>query len=140
MPKLLSRGEYTFKNAAGPIKNNAFIVMLGLVLANVFWGASSIAAKEALKQLNAVEIVTLRFAIALFILITAALLLKGKDVLKIDAKDIPMFVLLSLANVSVGFILKFRALNYTPLTNFSLKLTYRRSSSCSWASCSWTNA
>jgi len=95
--------------------------MLGLVLANVFWGASSIAAKEALKQLNAVEIVTLRFAIALFILITAALLLKGKDVLKIDAKDIPMFVLLSLANVSVGFILQVQALNYTTVTNFSLE-------------------
>ncbi len=108
------------KNVDG-LKNNAFIVMLGLILVNVFWGASSIAAKEALLQLNAIEIVTIRFTIAFFIILGAALLLRGRNVLRIEANDVPTFILLSLANVSIGFILQVEALAYTTVTNFSLE-------------------
>jgi drug/metabolite transporter (DMT)-like permease len=103
------------------IKDNAFVVMLGLIMVNVFWGASSIAAKEALLQLNAIEIVALRFTIALLIILGLALLLKKKKVLTIEARDIPTFILMSLANVSVGFILQVQALAYTTVTNFSLE-------------------
>jgi drug/metabolite transporter (DMT)-like permease len=109
------------KNVTGSLENNAFTIMLGLILVNVFWGASSIAAKEALLQLDATEIVTIRFAIAFFIVLALALLLKGRNVLKIDARDIPIFIIMSLANVSIGFILQVQALAYTTVTNFSLE-------------------
>ena len=97
------------------------IVMAGLILVNVFWGASSIASKEALLQLNAVELVTIRFSIAFFIIFGLALMLKGKGVLIIDARDIPIFIILSVANVSIGFLLQVQALAYTTVTNFSLE-------------------
>jgi S1-C subfamily serine protease len=41
------------------LRGNAFFVMAGLIVVNVLWGASSIAAREALIQLSAIEIVTL---------------------------------------------------------------------------------
>jgi drug/metabolite transporter (DMT)-like permease len=103
------------------IKDNAFIVMLGLITVNVFWGASSIAAKEALLQLNAIEIVALRFTIALLLVLGLALLFKKKNVFAIEARDVPTFILMSLANVSVGFILQVQALTCTTVTNFSLE-------------------
>jgi drug/metabolite transporter (DMT)-like permease len=102
-------------------KNNALIVMAGLILVNIFWGASSIAAKEALLQLSAVEIVMLRFAIALAITVGLAVALGGGKAFRIELRDVPVFLLLSLSNVSIGFILQVEALNYTTVTNFSLE-------------------
>ncbi|HTY89970.1 MAG TPA: DMT family transporter [Methanocella sp.] len=107
------------KNA--DIRDNAFFVMAGLILVNVFWGASSIAAREALLQLNAIEIVTIRFTIALLIVFGMAVAMKKWNSLKIDTGDIPMFILLSLSNVSIGFILQVESLSYTTVTNFSLE-------------------
>jgi len=107
------------KNA--DIRDNALFVMAGLILVNVFWGASSIAAKEALQQLNAIEIVTIRFTIALLIVFGMAVAMKKWDALKIDPRDIPTFILLSLSNVSIGFILQVESLNYTTVTNFSME-------------------
>lgn len=95
--------------------------MAGLILVNVFWGASSIAAREALMQLNAIEIVTIRFTIALFIALALAVLLKGWGSLKIDLKDIPVFVVISVLGVSLGFFLQVEALAFTTVTNFSLE-------------------
>lgn len=106
---------------ADRLKDNAFIVMLGLIIVNVFWGASSIASREALRQLGAVEIITVRFTIALFIALALALILKGRGTLMIDRGDIPAFILMSLANVSIGFVLQVQALAYTTVTNFSLE-------------------
>jgi drug/metabolite transporter (DMT)-like permease len=93
--------------------------MIGLVLINVFWGASSIATKETLLQLSAVEIVTVRFAIALaaVFLITLAL---DRKALRVSASDVPLLVFLSVAGVSLQFILQVTALVYTTATNFSL--------------------
>ena len=102
------------------LKDNTFIVMLGLILVNVFWGASSIAAREALLQLTAIEVVALRFTVALIIVLGLALF-KGKNAFAIEARDVPVFILMSLANVSVGFILQVQALAYTTVTNFSLE-------------------
>ena len=109
------------KNVMGSLENNAFTIMLGLILVNVFWGASSIAAKEALLQMSATEIVTIRFTIAFFIILSLALILRGRKVFRIDARDIPIFVVMSLANVSIGFLLQVQALTYTTVTNFSLE-------------------
>lgn len=110
---------HMLKNA--DLRDNAFFVMAGLILVNVFWGASSIAAREALLQLSSIEIVTIRFTIALFIVFGMAIAMKKWDALRIYPKDIPTFILLSLSNVSIGFILQVESLNYTTVTNFSLE-------------------
>ncbi len=93
--------------------------MAGLILINVFWGASSIAAKEALLQLNAIEIVTVRFAIAFAAVLLIALLF-APEALRISPRDLPMLAFLSVAGVSLQFVLQVTALVYTTATNFSL--------------------
>jgi drug/metabolite transporter (DMT)-like permease len=93
--------------------------MIGLVLINVFWGASSIATKEMLLQLSAVEIVTVRFAIALVAVFLIALVF-DRESLRISVSDMPVLIFLSVAGVSLQFILQVTALVYTTATNFSL--------------------
>ena len=93
--------------------------MAGLVLINVLWGASSIAAKEALRQLSAVEIVTIRFAIALAAVLAVTLLF-APGALRVSFRDLPMLAFLSVAGVSLQFVLQATALVYTTVTNFSL--------------------
>lgn len=94
-------------------------IMMGLVIVNVFWGASSIAAKEALLQLSAVEIVTVRFAIA-FLAVLGIVLLCRRDALKIHLSDLPMLIFMSVSGVSLQFVLQVMALEYTTVTDFSL--------------------
>lgn len=93
--------------------------MAGLVLINVLWGASSIAVREALLQLSAVEIVTIRFAIAAAAVFLIALAF-DPGALRVRARDLPMLALLSVAGVSLQFVLQVTALVYTTVTNFSL--------------------
>jgi drug/metabolite transporter (DMT)-like permease len=93
--------------------------MIGLVLINVFWGASSIATKETLLQLSAVEIVAVRFAIALAAVVLIALAF-DREALRASASDVPLLVFLSVTGVSLQFILQVTALVYTTATNFSL--------------------
>lgn len=103
------------------LKDSALLLMAGLVLVNIFWAASSIAAKEALHQLSAIEIITLRFGIALIIVIGLSLTLKGPGSLKIDPQDLPMFIFLSVVSVSLGFFLQVEAVARTTVTNFSIE-------------------
>jgi drug/metabolite transporter (DMT)-like permease len=93
--------------------------MIGLILINVFWGASSIATKEALLQLSAVEIVTVRFAIAFAAAFLIALLF-APEALRIAPRDLPELMFLSVAGISLQFVLQVSALVYTTATNFSL--------------------
>lgn len=93
--------------------------MAGLVLINVLWGASSIATKEALLQLSAIEVVTLRFAIALAAVFLIALVF-DREALRISVRDLPVLVFLSVVGVSLQFILQVTSLVYTTATNFSL--------------------
>ena len=104
------------KNGSG-----ALLTMAGLVLVNVFWAASSLAAKEALHQLSAIEIITIRFTIAFLIILALAILIKGPGSLKIDLKDLPAFILLSVVSVSLGFFLQMEAIAHTTITNFSIE-------------------
>ncbi len=60
-----TQGDETRLKGGKRLLEGGSAAMIGLVLINVFWGASSIATKETLLQLSAVEIVTVRFAIAL---------------------------------------------------------------------------
>ncbi len=101
------------------ISNTGAAIMIGLVLINVFWGASSIAAKEALIQLTPVEIVTVRFTIA-FLAVFALTLAFNRDALKVSLADLPVLIFMSVAGVSLQFVLQVMALVYTTVTNFSL--------------------
>jgi drug/metabolite transporter (DMT)-like permease len=93
--------------------------LIGLVGINVFWGASSIAAKEALLELNAVEICTIRFAIACAAVLAIALAF-SPGALRISLRDVPLLIFLSVAGVSLQFVLQVTSLAYTTVTNFSL--------------------
>lgn len=93
--------------------------MLGLILVNVLWGASSIAVKEALIQLSPVEIVTVRFAIA-FLAVLAPVVLFRREALALRLADVPGLIFLSVAGVSLQFLLQVSSLVYTTVTNFSL--------------------
>ena len=93
--------------------------MIGLVLINVFWGASSIASKEALLELTAVEIVTIRFSIALIAAVAVALAF-APGALRVSLRDVPELIFLSVTGISLQFILQVSALVYTTATSFSL--------------------
>lgn len=110
--------ESGLKGWKGLLEGNG-TAMIGLVLINVFWGASSIATKEMLLQLSAVEIVTIRFAIALAAVFLIALVF-DREALRVSVSDVPMLIFLSVAGVSLQFILQVTALVYTTATNFSL--------------------
>ncbi|HMK46336.1 MAG TPA: DMT family transporter [Methanocella sp.] len=110
---------YPLKKLMSLPESNTTIMIIGLVLVNVLWGASSIAAKEVLTQLNPVETVTIRFAIAFAVVLAAALLFK-QDALKVRLSDIPAFIFLSITGVSLQFVLQVFSLVYTTVTNFSL--------------------
>lgn len=102
-------------------KNNDMLWFIaGLFIINAFWGASGIAIKEAYLQLTTIEIVFLRFAIAAPILIGFTLLLKGRESLKVELRDIPYLVLLSIIGISLGFFLQVWSLDFTTATNFTL--------------------
>jgi drug/metabolite transporter (DMT)-like permease len=112
-----------FENRSANTKNNGMIrLMLGLIMVMVFWGASSVAIKEAYAQLNTIEIVTLRFALATPLLIAATLLWKGRSALYIDIKDIPYFILLATIGITLSYFFQVWSLYYTTATNFTLIL------------------
>ena len=114
-----TQGDETRLKSRDGLLGGGGAAMAGLVLINVFWGASSIATKELLNQLGAVEIVTVRFAIALAAVLLVALAF-DRGALCVSAADVPLLAFLSVAGVSLQFLLQVTALVYTTATNFSL--------------------
>ncbi len=109
------------ENRTVSVKSNGMLWLIaGLIIINAFWGASGVAVKEAYLQLNAVEIVTLRFVLATPLLLAATLLWKGRSALAIDLRDIPRFVFLATTGITLTFFLWVWALDYTTATNFTL--------------------
>ncbi|MCD1294705.1 EamA/RhaT family transporter [Methanocella sp. CWC-04] len=110
-----------FKNAEWKERaDSPLFLFLGLIIVNILWGASSIAGRQALLQLSTIEIVTIRFAIASLFLLILTILWKGISELKVDVKDLPVLAFLSIAGVSLQFVLQLSSINYTTVTNFSL--------------------
>lgn len=91
-----------------------------LLMATLIWGASPIAIKFTLMQLTPIEVATLRFAIALPPLLLISYLWKGRDVFRIDLRDLPYFVLIATVGIVLNFFLKIWSLEYTTISNFSL--------------------
>lgn len=103
------------------IKNNGtLMVIAGLILTNIFWGASGVAVKIAQLQLGTFEIVALRFITAMPLLIIATVLWKGTEALKIDKKDLPYIAVLAFMGIPLEFLLQVTSLAYTTATCFTL--------------------
>jgi len=109
------------KQQAGHIKNSStLLVITGLILTNIFWGASGVAVKIAQLQLGTFEIVALRFISAMPLLIIATVLWKGTAALKIDKKDLPYIAVLAFMGIPLEFLLQVTSLAYTTATCFTL--------------------
>ena len=100
--------------------NGTLMVIAGLILTNIFWGASGVAVKIAQLQLGTFEIVALRFIAAMPLLIIATVLWKGPEALKIDKKDLPYIAILAFMGIPLEFLLQVTSLAYTTATCFTL--------------------
>ncbi len=103
-----------------PKDNWALWIFASLVLTNVFWGASGVAVKVALDQLDTFEIVAYRFITAAILLILITLLWKGRHAFKVDRKDLPFLAFLAFLGIPLEFLLQVVALANTTVTNFTL--------------------
>lgn len=103
------------------VKNNGTLMVIsGLILTNIFWGASGVAVKVTQLQLGTFEIVALRFIMATPLLIAATALWKGWNAFKIDKKDLPYIAVLAFMGIPLEFLLQVTSLAYTTATCFTL--------------------
>ncbi|MGB9979173.1 DMT family transporter [Methanobacterium sp.] len=110
-----------YKQQNNQIKNNGtLLVITGLILTNIFWGASGVAVKIAQLQLGTFEIVALRFIAAMPLLIIVTVLWKGWEALRIDKKDLPYIAILAFMGIPLEFLLQVTSLAYTTATCFTL--------------------
>ncbi|HEX3014200.1 MAG TPA: DMT family transporter [Methanobacterium sp.] len=110
-----------YEQKSEQIKNNStLMVITGLILTNIFWGASGVAVKIAQLQLGTLEIVAIRFIAAMPLLIIATVLWKGWEALKIDKKDLPYIAILAFMGIPLEFLLQVTSLAYTTATCFTL--------------------
>lgn len=100
--------------------NSTLLVITGLILTNIFWGASGVAVKIAQLQLGTFEIVALRFIAAMPLLIIITVLWKGWGALQIDKKDLPYIAILAFMGIPLEFLLQVTSLAYTTATCFTL--------------------
>lgn len=95
-------------------------MFIGLILTNIFWGASGVAVKVALDQLDIFEIVAYRFIAAAVVLLIITLLWKGRSALKVKRRDMPLLALLAFLGIPLEFLLQVLSLANTSVTNFTL--------------------
>lgn len=100
--------------------DETILIKITLVLVMVIWGGSFIASSMGLDGLYPVELATLRFTIAVPILLGMTILLKGVKSLIIDPKDLPVLTVLALTGVTLQYIVQFMAMTYTTVTNTAL--------------------
>lgn len=100
--------------------NSTLWVITGLVLTNVFWGASGVAVKIALLQLSTLEIVALRFIIATPLLASITIFWKGWKALEVDKKDLLYIATLAFLSIPLEFLLQATSLAHTTATSFTL--------------------
>ncbi|BAI60882.1 conserved hypothetical protein [Methanocella paludicola SANAE] len=93
---------------------------LTLVFVMALWGGSFIASKIGLEGLYPVELATLRFAIAVPLLIAITLLIEGRKAFRIAPKDLPVLIIMALTGVTLQYIVQFAAMTFTSVTNTAL--------------------
>lgn len=95
-------------------------VKLTLVLVMALWGGSFIASRVGLDGLYPIELATLRFIVAVPILVLATLLIEGRKAFNIAWKDLPVLVVMAMTGVTLQYIVQFYAMTYTSVTNTAL--------------------
>lgn len=95
-------------------------VKLTLALVMALWGGSFIASKVGLQGLYPVELATIRFAIAVPVLVAVTLLVEGRRAFRISLKDLPVLVVMAFTGVTLQYIVQFVAMTYTSVTNTAL--------------------
>lgn len=88
----------------------------------VFWGASFVAAKVALRELSPTNLVTLRFALAAFIFGPIAYSYHRRG-LRITRGDWPMLWFLAWLGVTTYFLIQYQALRWTTATRSTIIIT-----------------
>jgi drug/metabolite transporter (DMT)-like permease len=91
-----------------------------LVFVMVVWGGSFIASKVGLKQLYPVELATIRFAIAVPLLLVITLALEGLGAFRIAKKDLPVLIAMALTGVTLQYIVQFYGMTLTSVTDTAL--------------------
>lgn len=106
--------------AAEKSSDNQLFLIIGLFIINVFWGGSFIANAIALKSIGPIEIAALRFFIAAPLLALVTLAWKGKEIFRIDLKDLGILIIMALTGVTLQYVIQVTAQNYTTAINASL--------------------
>lgn len=101
-------------------ENDNWPLLLGLFVINVFWGGSFVANAIALKSIGPIEIASLRFFIAVPLLVAVTYLWKGKEIFRFDLKDLDTFIIMALTGVTLQYVMQVTAQAYTTATNASL--------------------
>lgn len=101
------------------MKNSKLLSYLELSAVSVIWGATFIAAKQALEVTSPIILASTRFVISslLFLPVVYRNWKKGRS---IDRQDVKTIILLGLLGVTFFYIFQFLGLEYTTATNVSL--------------------
>lgn len=91
-----------------------------LVLVMVVWGASFVASKVGLDGMYPIELATLRFAIAVPVLLLVTILVFGWKSLIIQKKDLLVLFGMAMTGVTLQYITQLIAMTYTTVTNTAL--------------------
>ena len=105
---------------SGEKARNDLPLIVGLFAINVFWGGSFIANAIALKSIGPIEIASIRFFIAAPLLAVITLLWKGPGIFRIEKKDFPAILAMSITGVTLQYIIQVTAQSYTTAINASL--------------------
>lgn len=101
-------------------EQNVLLAKVFLVIIMVVWGASFVASKIGLDGMYPVELATLRFAIAVPVLLVFTVLLYGWKSLIVQKKDLIVLFGMAMTGVTLQYITQLYAMTYTTVTNTAL--------------------
>ena len=95
-----------------------WLALLALVLANLIWGGSYVAAKVALAELSPSSLAFLRFALAAALSLPLVWRVRG-DV-RLEWRDAPAVALIGVAGVAVPYLVSYVGMNWTTASDSAL--------------------
>ena len=97
----------------------AFLLMCGLV---ILWGMDYVFAKTALKVLEPMNLLFLKYLTGFFLLLALKLKLDRKNFVKL--RDIPLFILCSVTGEILYFFCEYTAMDYIPVSLITIILAF----------------
>lgn len=90
---------------------------ISLIIAAILWGGAAVAAKIGLMEFTPIWLSTLRFLIAIPVLIMITYVAKRESLcIRNPARDLPIFLLLGVSGVTLFYALQYNSLLYTTAT------------------------